>query len=228
MTTPADRPNFYEYALNGESLRMSKLAEVRITRRESFTETASGRKRTHRVYDGAGLPDVLDSMEFALEWDLTDEQSDTIVQLEKARAGAGPHRFIVWKRRYARYTAAAGQTVIYLPRPDAYNEGIAGHTAAADQAVVTVNGIAVPVTYTTVTSGTAVDTGEVWISSTSTTHPDTGATVTLAKFGDELAANDDVLVEYCPVFLTQISDASDSFDLVEREDKSIVLVESDN
>ena len=201
---------------------------MRPTLLQTIEETLSGRRRVDAQYQGTGLPDQADSFEFMLEYDLDDQFATTLTTLETLRTQGGYHDLAVWKKRIYTYTATSGQTVFYLPRPDAFSSGYTGHTANSWKAVVKKNGVAQTLQYqASVTSGTAVTAGEVWISNTSVTHPKAGTRVALFKFGTALVAGDEITVEYHPLFRVIVSEVSTKpFQIIGREDKTVILSEA--
>ena len=201
---------------------------MRPTLLQTIEETLSGRRRVDAQYQGTGLPDQADSFEFMLEYDLDDQFATTLTTLETLRTQGGYHDLAVWKKRIYTYTATSGQTAFYLPRPDAFSSGYTGHTANSWKAVVKKNGVAQTLQYqASVTSGTAVTAGEVWISNTSVTHSEAGTRVALFKFGTALVAGDEITVEYHPLFRVIVSEVSTKpFQIIGREDKTVILSEA--
>jgi hypothetical protein len=218
-----------DLTIDGTSVILPMRYEPKYMLRQAVSETATGRRRLDTPYDGVGLPDVLDVFSAVLDWTLGDDQSSTIAFLERLRTMGGTHEFADWKQKAYRYTATAGQTVFYLPRPDAYSEGISGHNTSGYKAEVYIDNVAVAtVNYGTVTSGTSVAAGEVSISTTATTHPTSGATVALFKFGTACDAGDIVEVRYYPLYSCVVEDVPTqpfSGEQPGREDKSLLLVE---
>lgn len=214
--------------INGENIIPPRWLDPVRTIRQWRSETAAGTVRIVRKWEGAGLPDVLDRYEFAMEYDLGKEQSTAIDFLERLRVLPGPHDFAYWKQVYVAYTATSGQQEIYLPRPDAFSKGYVGHDDDAHKAIIAVDGAPVTVVYKT--SVTLTDTpaaGEVWISNTSVKHPSSGTRVALAKFGTPLSAGAVVLVKYYPLFRVIVEAVvTKAFEKVAREDKAVVLSEA--
>jgi hypothetical protein len=150
-------------------------------------------------------------------------------RIEELRTAGGSHTLAWWKKKKYRYTGREGQTVIYLPRPDAYTKGYSDHNDADHKAEISINGTPITVDYpgVEVTEAYSATAGHVAISSISMVHPYSGKTVMLAKFGSALSQYDIVRVEYYPLFnfaVRQIADRPFS-NLIGREDKAIFLVE---
>lgn len=221
-----------QYAfIDGTAIRLPGTLYPRRSLRIATSQTLAGRARIDAWYDGVGLPDQPDHYDFDLRWDLSDDYSTELLALETLAASGGSHTFTYWKKILVRYTATSGQTVFYLPRPDAFSKGYTGHLVqATDGATVKVNGTPIAtVNYVTpVTSGTVVTAGQVSISNTAVSHPDSGYTVALFKFGTALVAGDIVTVEFTPLFnvgVTMIDTNPFTGDNPGREDKVLSLVE---
>lgn len=190
-----------------------------------------GRRRIDKPYKGPGLPDSIDLFEWSLRWDLNNDFADEIDFLESLKAGGGVHEFVYWKKYRYQYTVAAGQTVFYLLRPDAYSEDYVGKTGSDYKAVIKANGTPVAtVNYvSSVTSGTSVSAGQVSISKTSVEHPEMGSTVALFKFGSGLiGAGSIVTVDYHPHFRVAVGSLeTDPFEKAGHENKALYVVEVD-
>jgi hypothetical protein len=216
------------FTIDGEDVRLPNALDGNVRLRQAVEECFNGRMRVTGAWDGEYLPDVADVWEFLISYHLDDQESSTISFLEELRTAGGVHTLAFWKKRSYLYTVPAGQVYFYLPRPDAYNH--AGRSAAGYKAEVKINGTpmaAGDITYPgTVTSGTSVAAGDVAISTTTTTHPDSGAEVTLFKFGSGVITTGDLVrVSYHPLFNVAVGDVSTRFELVGREDKQVFLVE---
>lgn len=219
-------------AIDGTAISFPGVLHVRRTIRQMVSATLAGRGRVDSWYDGAGLPDQPDHYDFDLNWMLSDQYSSEITQIESLVAAGGIHTFIYWKKVLVQYTAGSGDTFFYLPRPDAFSNGYSGHTTqATDGAVVTVNGTPIAtVNYvSSVTSGTSVAAGQVSISNTAVTHPDSGYTVAGFKFGTARTAGDIITVEYIPRFNVSVGSIDTAPFTGEmsafREDKNLSFIE---
>lgn len=195
---------------------------------QTVDETMSGRKRLDIHYQGDKLPDVLDAWEFIIEYGIDSQYLALATQLEELRTDGAVHEMAFWKKRPYRWTATAGQTSFYLPRPDAFSKGWAGHT---DQslwgATVKVNGVSKSVAYkASVTEASTVTPEDVWISNTAVTHPSSGGRVALFKFASAPGVGAKVVVEYYPLFRVVVTDvATAPFDRVGDEDKTLMIAE---
>lgn len=193
-----------DLTIDGTSIHLPAMFDIDPGLRQSVEQTFNGRRRVDVPYDGVGLPDQPDLYDFHLRWVLDKHFATEIAFLERLRTKGGAHLFAYWKAIEYQWTATSGQTVFYLPRPDAFGRSYSGKTGGDYKAVVKINGVAMAasdVTYPgTVTAATSVASGDVAISTTSTTHEESGATVALFKFGDALDAGDLVTVEYNPLF----------------------------
>lgn len=217
--------------IDGTDVALSKVLDMRQELLQTVERMLSGRVRVDAHYQGTGLPDQADWFEFMMEYDLDSSFATTLTTLEKLRTQGGYHNLAIWKKRMYSYTATSGQTVFYLPRPDAFASSYSGHTADSWKAVVKVNGAAIAAADTlypgAVTSGTAVAAGKVAISTVAVTHDTAGTRVALFKFGTALVAGDVVTVEYHPLFRVVVLEvATKPFTVIGREDKSLYMQEA--
>jgi hypothetical protein len=221
-----------DITLDDVSYSLPNLFDPAHTLRQSIQEDSSGMFRVDAAYDGGnagGLPDQPDRYEWALDYNLDDNYATTIAAFEELRTAGGIHTFAYWKKKKYRYTARSAQQVFYLSRQDAYAKGYAGHNAAGDAAVITVNnGAPTTIDYGPgeITSASVVASGHVAISTVPVQHPNSGKWCALFKFGDALNQFDLVRVEYYPLFNVAVRELVDRpFQLVGREDKTLHLVE---
>jgi|SRR5581483_4948268 len=186
-------------------------------------------------YWGDGLPNQPDAFQFGLNWELSDDSADQVAALsflEGLRTAGGTHTFVLWKQFRYTYTLRAGQTVLYLPRPDAYSKSYAGKTGSQYKAAIkrgavggTLSGVTVQYK-SSVTAATAVDAGEAWISNAASVHPDSGKNVALFKLGTAPVAPETLTVDFHPLFnVFPTSVLTQPFTRPGREDKDLYLIE---
>ena len=218
--------------INGTQLEMPAVVREAPKFTETVEDLMSGRRRIDAQFTGAGLPDRGIVYDFMLAWEFDSGYEVAVEFLEMLRVTPGPHTFTYWKRRVNRWTASSGQTVFYLPRPDAFAEGLSGHEADEWKAVVKIDGVAVDpsdVIYAaSVTSGTVVPAGEVHISEASVVHELAGWRVALFKFGTAPGVGAVVTVEYFPLYqvdLVSLETTPFTGENVGREDKNLTFVE---
>jgi hypothetical protein len=218
--------------INGTELVLSAVLREAPKHLQSVEETFNGGRRLDAKWQGDGLPDRPIRYDFSLGWDLGSPDETTVEFLEELRVTPGPHSFTFWKAIVNLWTAASGQVVFYLPRPDAYTYSIAGHTAAEWKAVVAVDGVAITEANTlypgAVTAATSVDAGKVAFSTSTVEHPDSDQTVTLFKFGTAPGADAIVTVWYFPMYQVDVASLETTpftGENVGREDKTLELIE---
>jgi hypothetical protein len=183
-------------------------------------------------YWGDGLPNQPDSFLFDLLFELSVGESSAIDFLETVRSSGGIHTFVLWKMYRCTYTLRAGQTLLYLPRPDAFTKNYAGKTNSAYKAIIkrgAVGGVLSSVTVdypgTPVTSGTVVTAGHAAISSVASVHPDSGKNVMIFKLGTAPTGAETLTVDFHPVFNVFPRSVMPKFGIPGREDKDLYLVE---
>lgn len=192
-----------------EQSLLTKLSALRADAIPSTNlyKTLSGRYNATAPYRGSGMPD-----------------------------SGQTHTFIIWKYMRAAFLGYAGQSVFYMPRPDAFSRAYSGKTTQADYgALITKAGVAyttAKIIYkATVVSSDAVTSDEVWISKAATTHPDSGATCALVKVGTALVAagtlaTPGLIVDYIPEFYVSVTQVPlKPFERARREDQSLYLAE---
>lgn len=228
MTTTATAGLDDGLTLDGAALQNPNTFDMHNVLAQSLTQ-AIGRPRLDVWRHADGLPNVPDRFEWALEYDIDDNNSATNVFLEKIRTEGGVHLFADWKARRYTYTARAGQQFFYLPRQDAFSLGYAGHTTALDYgAKFFRNGVALTVIYKpTVASSDVVPSGQVWVSDATTVIPRAGMTGAAFKIGTPNVLGDVLLVEYNALYrVVVLSVPTVPFsNFIGREDKAIYLAE---
>jgi len=228
MTTASEAGLDIHFTLDGVNYPLPNSFEMPATLRQSESMSFNGMVRIDVPYDGAGMPDQPDRYEWSLDYNLSDIESVTVAAIEDLRTSGGVHLFSPWKKRKYRYTARSGQQVFYLPRPDAFSKSYAGHTSAADKAVISVNGtnIATVNYLASVSEGTVVAAGEASISNEALQHPESGKRTAVFKLGTAPLSGWIVRVEYYPLFYVCVREVTDKpFQMVGREDKTLRLVE---
>lgn len=231
MSGIAEPGLFSTFTIDGVDVQIPNTYDSRNTLRQAVSETSGGRVRLDIPYDGVGLPDALDTFEWAFDYDIDDTNSAIATTLETLRTAASIHLFTDWKKKIYRWTATSGQTVMYLQRQDPYGLSYAGHTALTEKATVKINGSAIsePNTlYAVTTSGTSVAAGKVSISTVTMAHPDSGAIVNLFKFGTALSASDVVTVESHQLYRVIVTGVPTKpfSSFAGREDKALVFLEA--
>jgi hypothetical protein len=186
----------------------------------------TGRRVVDVPYRGVGLSNTADAYEGALHYETDDTTSALTEFLEMRRAEGGVHDFAFWVPTLCVYAIAAGQSIFYLPRGDAFAKSYPGYTDASYSAVARLNDAALSVVYqSTVTIDSDVPSGEVWISRVTTLHPDAGTTVALCKLGNPPSVAATLIVKYVPLFRVVVTGLPTEYPHVGREDKTLYLVE---
>lgn len=201
----------YDFALSwelsdkttAEKNALQLLAGLRASAVQNVYQTLAGRYVATAPYRGTGLPDV-----------------------------GSVHTFAFWKALRFKYSGIAGQSVFYLPTPDAFSKAYAGKTDQSRYgAIVTVAGSQISLANTlykpSVVSADVVTAGQVWISNTAVAHPDSGINVALFKLGTALATAGTVIVDYIPLFNVLVTAAPlKPFEKPAREDQQLFLLQT--
>lgn len=229
----ADEPGYSLLSIDGQRFVLPDFvlpSELTPTETMRITQVplASGGTSIIGVYAGAGMPNLMDSLSLSLPWQIDARWPGLALLVEQIRASGSPHDVSYWKQRVYRYTLAASQQVIYLPRRDAFNAGYA-FIESDDAAVAYLNGTALSVVYKTSVTGTeTVPATELWVSETPISHPGSGKpNVLRCKTGATIALNDLLEVRYVPLYNMQATQVDTTFPLAGCEDKTLTLIEAD-
>lgn len=201
--------------------------QVHDTLAQALTQSA-GRPSLEAWWCGDGLPNVLDRLEWALTYELSDANTTVNEFLARLRTKGGTHTLIDWRPERYTYTLRSGQQFLYLPRQDAFSASIAGHTVKATYgAKIWHNDVPLTVEYKpTVSSGDAVPVGEVWIGNTAVVPPGTGFLCAPYKLGTASQIYDDILVEFIPIYRVGVTGVPTApFEGIAREGKTLYLSE---
>lgn len=227
----ATEPGLDEHPwINGEEL----VLPAQLDPQNYLAQTLSNgmRPRLDIAYFGVGMPNVMDRFEWVLQYSIGEENATTCAQLETLRTMGNTHLFVDWKSKRYTYTARSGEQFFYLPRQDAFSLGYDGHGLITDYgAKIWRNGVAVSaadiVYQSSVTSGTSVPVGKVYISNSTVEHPDCGFVVAGLKFGDTVSSGDVILAEFYAAYRVGVVEIpTKPFDIgAGREDKTLYLAE---
>lgn len=228
MTTAAQVGPGDSVTIDGNDIHLPSNLVATATLLQSITESG-GRPRLDAWYMGDGLPNVLDRAEWELEYPLSTDDETLNAFLEKLRTQGGVHLLATWKAQRYTYTARSGQQFFYLPRNDAYTKSYVGYTTSTYKAVVTLNGVALTVVYkATVASADVVPSGECWIANQATgsvTHPRGGFACAPFKIGTAISLNDEILVEFHPLYRVIVADVPTNHETAGMDVKTLRLIE---
>lgn len=220
-------PGYNVLTIDGVSWRLPKSITPEDPLRLSQSDLASGDVSVVGTWSGEGMPNVLDGFRLTLPWDIDDTNAALADAIELLRASGAAHDLCYWKQRAYIYTLALNQSVIYLPRRDAYAAGYVGFDGVVNMLTATLNGTALTVSYhATVELADAVPDGELYVSNAAIDHPTTGKpNVARCKLGSTIAAGDVLILRYYPLYRVQAVDVVTLFSFAGREDKTVTLVE---
>jgi hypothetical protein len=220
-------PGFNVLTIDGTSWKLPKSITPEDPLRLSQSDLASGDVSVIGTWAGEGMPNVLDGFRLVMPWDIDDTNAALADAIELLRASGGAHDLCYWKQRAYVYTLALSQSVIYLPRRDAYAAGYSGFDVSVNMLTASLNGTPLDVSYqTTVELADSVPDGDIYVSETAIDHPTTGKpNVARCKLGSTVAAGDVLVVRYFPLYRVQAVDVVTLFSFAGREDKTVTLVE---
>jgi hypothetical protein len=185
MPCRIDQPGYVELMIDGavyDNLPADFSPPAKL--RQSVFPTF-GRMVIDDIDYGDGLPDVTDGYdEFDATWQTADSSKDTAAALARLGTSGGTHELVWWKQAVFLYTLRAGQSLLYMPRVDAFTKQYVNFAGANCQAVIVPSWAAAALSYHAVVDATsAVTAGQVWIGNAAVLHPECGWTVTPFKLG---------------------------------------------